>query len=119
MIPPYFSRSLRPGVFRGCKPSRVILRYGAVVIVVIVAIAVTLLFACTEAPTWPKLLASKISEQYPAYTVKTTDDGNLMVERPGLHAVPVDAQAIGRFCQRGPKDCNYATDLMLLELQPK
>ena len=73
-------------------------------------------YACSEAPSWQKLLAARISGQYPGYQVKPAADGGLLVERPGLAAVPVDVDAIARFCLRGPKDCNYATDQMLLEL---
>jgi hypothetical protein len=79
--------------------------------------ALLALAACTEAPSWQKLLAAKITQQYPAYTVQPTPDGNLKVERPGLATVPVDVDTIARFCQRGPQDCNYATDQMLLALQ--
>ncbi len=80
------------------------------------AVALALLCSCTEAPTWQKLLSLKITQQYPDYKVQTTASGGLLVERPGKSTLPVDADAIGRFCQRGPKDCNYATDQMLLEL---
>ncbi|MBC7608872.1 MAG: hypothetical protein H7228_04730 [Polaromonas sp.] len=48
--------------------------------------------------------------------MQNTPNGSLLVERPGLASVPVDAEAIGRFCLRGSKDCNYATEQMLLEL---
>ena len=75
--------------------------------------------ACTEAPSWQKLLSTRITDQYPTYQVKPTADGGLLVERPGLAPVPVDVEAIARFCLRGPKDCNYATDQMLLELRGK
>ncbi len=81
--------------------------------------AFTLLCACTEPPSWQKLLSLKITQQYPDYKVQTTASGSLLVERPGKSAWPVDADAIGRFCQRGHKDCNYATDQMLLELGGK
>ena len=84
-----------------------------------VLLAAFALCACTEAPTWQKLLSLKITEQYPDYKVQVTGSGGLMVERPGKSSLPVDADAIGRFCQRGPKDCNYATDQMLLELGGK
>ena len=77
------------------------------------------LCSCTESPTWQKLLSLKITEQYPDYKVQTTGTGGLMVGRPGKSKLPVDTDAIGRFCQRGPKDCNYATDQMLLELGGK
>ncbi|MFC6280199.1 MULTISPECIES: hypothetical protein [Polaromonas] len=72
--------------------------------------------ACSEPPSWQKLLTAKISEQYPGYKVQATADGNLLVERPGLAAMPVDVKAIAAFCLRGPKDCDYATDQMLLQL---
>ncbi len=76
--------------------------------------------ACTEPPSWQKLLTVKINEQYPAYKVQVEPNGLLLVERPGLASLPVDAEAIGRFCLRGPRDCSYATDQMLLGLvEPK
>lgn len=75
--------------------------------------------ACSEAPSWQKLLAARITAQYPGYSAQPAPGGGLIVERPGLAPVPVDVDAIARFCQRGPKDCNYATDQMLLELQGK
>ena len=83
------------------------------------AATLALMCACTEAPTWQKLLTLKITEQYPDYKVQTTTSGSLLVERPGKTTLPVDADAIGQFCRRGPKDCNYATDQMLLELGGK
>jgi hypothetical protein len=66
-----------------------------------------------------KLLTLKITEQYPDYKVQTTSSGNLLVKRPGKDALTVDADAIGHFCRRGPKDCNYSIDQMLLELGGK
>lgn len=75
------------------------------------------LSACGEAPSWQKLLSIRIKDQYPSFTVQPSVDGGLVVERPGLASVPVDVDAIARFCQRGPKDCNYATDQMLQTLQ--
>jgi ABC-type uncharacterized transport system auxiliary subunit len=83
------------------------------------ALALALMCACTEAPTWQKLLSLKITEQFPDYKVQFSANGGLLVERPGKSTLPVDADAIGKFCQRGPKDCNYATDQMLLELGGK
>lgn len=73
--------------------------------------------ACSEAPSWQKLLRLRITDQYPAYRVTATANGGLLVERPGLTTLPVDVAAIAGFCLRGPKDCNYATDQMLLELR--
>ena len=75
------------------------------------------LAACTEAPSWQKLLTAKISQQYPAYKIQPSEGGNLNVERPGMSTMPVDVNAIAAFCLRGAKDCDYATDQMLLQLQ--
>ncbi|MES2398603.1 MAG: hypothetical protein V4573_01355 [Pseudomonadota bacterium] len=75
------------------------------------------LAACTEPPSWQRLLAAKISQQYPAYKVVPVEGGNLSIERPGMSTLPVDVNAIAAFCLRGAKDCGYATDQMLLQLQ--
>lgn len=75
-----------------------------------------MLAACTEPVSWQKLLAAKIEQQYAGYKAEPTADGNLRVHRPGQADVPVDVNDISRFCQRGPKDCDYATDQMLLQL---
>ena len=81
------------------------------------ALALGALSACTEPPSWQKLLASKIKEHYPNYDVKATPDGALKVLRPSLPDVRVNVEEIAQLCQRGPKDCNYATDQMLLGLK--
>jgi hypothetical protein len=101
-----------PGLRRG--PGRQAIAESLLIVVLLAALC-----ACGEAPGWQKLLASRIKQQYPSYRAFPTPDGGLVVERPGLPDLPVDVQAIGRFCQRGPKDCNYATDQMLLELGGK
>ena len=72
---------------------------------------------CTEPVSWQALLAARIGQQYPAYQTAPTSDGGLLVQRPGQAPLPVDVNAIAQFCRRGPKDCNYATDQMLLELR--
>lgn len=71
---------------------------------------------CTQPPSWQKLLMAKILQEYPAYEVQATPVGNVIVRRPGLADVQVDVSAIALFCQRGPRDCAYATDQMLLTL---
>jgi hypothetical protein len=81
------------------------------------ALAFGALSACTEAPSWQKLLASKIKEHYPSYDVQATSDGALRVARPNLPDARVNVDEIAQLCQRGPKDCNYATEQMLLSLQ--
>jgi len=71
---------------------------------------------CGEPPSWQQLLAIKIHDQYPTYSAVPRPDGSLLVSRPGKPDAPVDVNAIALLCQRGPKDCNYATDQMLLDL---
>ncbi len=82
--------------------------------------AALLMAGCSkEAPPWEKLVAQKIRDQYPAYTVTPVPGGKLLVERPGMGSRPVDVNDIAQFCQRGPKDCNYVLDRMLLDLAPQ
>ena len=95
--------------------TRSVQRTGHVALLIGMAAAL-LTAACTQAPSWQKLLTAKISEQYPRYTVQPLPDGSVVVRRPGQADVPVDINAIAEFCRRGPKDCNYATDQMLLAL---
>lgn len=73
--------------------------------------------ACGGPPSWDQLLAARIREQEPRYEVVQERPGQLLVRRPGLPEVRVDVDAIARFCQRGPKDCDYAIDQMLLSLR--
>ena len=80
------------------------------------AVVLLTLAACTQAPSWQKLLTAKIVAQYPGYEVQRVADGNVIVRRPGQADVPVDVNAIAQFCLRGNRDCGYATDQMLLEL---
>ena len=41
------------------------------------------LAACTQAPSWQKLLTAKILAQFPGYEVQPVADGNVVVRRPG------------------------------------
>ncbi len=76
------------------------------------------LAACSPSPpSWDTLVSSKISEHYPAYKVLAPQAGQLLVQRPGQMDKAVDVADIAKFCQRGPADCNYALDQMLLELR--
>lgn len=83
------------------------------------AVALMLLVAACDQkpPSWDVLIAAKVKDQYPGYQVVIQPGGGLSVERPGLPAHAVDVDSIARFCQRGPKDCDYAIDQLLLELQ--
>lgn len=78
-----------------------------------------MLASCTQAPSWQSLLTAKILSQYPGYEVLPAADGNVVVRRPGQTDTPVDVNAIAQFCRRGTRDCDYATDQMLLELAPQ
>ena len=77
-----------------------------------------LLAACDQAPpTWDKLIASKITEQYPSYTVEQPAPGKLLVHRPGQTDFPVEIVPITVHCNRGPRDCNYIVEQLLIELR--
>ena len=80
--------------------------------------ALALLVACgQQPPSWDKLLAGKITGQYPDYAVVVTAPGHLRVSRPKLPAQDVDVEPIAQHCLRGPKDCSYAVEQMLLVLR--
>jgi hypothetical protein len=79
---------------------------------------VCLLAACSQpAPTWDSLISAKIAEHYPSYKVLAPQPGLLLVQRPGQADKTVEVMPIAQFCQRGPADCNYALDQLLLELR--
>ena len=76
------------------------------------------LAGCGQAPpSWDKLIAGKIVGQFPNYTVTVPSAGQLAVERPGMPSKNVEVGPIALHCQRGPKDCNYVVEQMLLELR--
>ena len=77
-----------------------------------------LLAACGQSPpSWDVLLSGKITGQYPTYAVTVTVPGQLKVERPGMPSKNVEVAPIAQHCLRGPKDCGYAVEQMLLELR--
>jgi hypothetical protein len=63
------------------------------------------------------LLSGKITGQYPAYTVTVTAPGQLRVERPDMPSQTVAVEPIAQHCLRGPRDCGYAVEKMLLLLR--
>jgi hypothetical protein len=81
------------------------------------SLACVLHAGCNEPFSWQRLIASKIAYEFPTYRVDQLADGRLLVHRPGLPDATVDVEPIGKLCQRGPKDCSYATDQMLVELR--
>ena len=81
-------------------------------------LAVLALTACgQQPPSWDSLLSGKITGQYPEYRVSVTAPGHLSVERPGLPAQTVEVEPIARHCLRGPRDCGFAVEQMLLALR--
>ncbi|MBP8061571.1 MAG: hypothetical protein KAY15_02300 [Polaromonas sp.] len=70
-----------------------------------------------QPPSWDSLLAGKITGQYPDYLVSVTAPGQLRVERPGMPAQTVAVEPIAQHCLRGPRDCGYAVEQMLLALR--
>jgi hypothetical protein len=83
------------------------------------AVLAALLSACeSKPPGWESLLAAKVVQYYPSYSVSTAP-GQLLVARPGLDSKTINVDEIAKFCLRGTKDCNYATEQMLIELRPQ
>jgi hypothetical protein len=75
------------------------------------------LSACdSKPPGWESLLAAGITQEFPDYSVSMVP-GQLLVNRPGLASKTVDVNEIAQFCRRGPRDCEYAKDQMLIELR--
>ena len=80
--------------------------------------AAVLLAACGQSPpSWDILLSGKVLGQYPTYTVTVPEAGQLRVERPGMPTKTLAVNPIAQHCLRGPKDCNYAVEQMLVELR--
>ncbi len=78
----------------------------------------TVLSACDSAPpSWDKLISAKIVEQYPAANVINPAPGKLQIETAGQASREVETDPIAQFCRRGPRDCDYAIDQLLLELR--
>jgi hypothetical protein len=70
-----------------------------------------------QPPSWDKLLYGKITGQYPDYRVSVTVPGQLRIERPVMPAQTVEVEPIAQHCLRGPRDCSYAVEQMLLVLR--
>lgn len=83
------------------------------------ALAVATIFSgCSQTPpSWDRLLTSKITDMYPSFQVTQAAPGTLQVERPGQKPQTIEVAPIALLCQRGPKECDYAVDQMLLSLR--
>ena len=76
------------------------------------------LAACGQSPpSWDNLISGKVLGQYPGYVVTVPVAGQLRVERPGMPAKTIEVNPIAQHCLRGPKDCNYIIEKMLVELR--
>ena len=85
---------------------------------VALTLTAALLGACGQGPpSWDRLLAGKIEGQYPDYRVTVSAPGVLSVSRPGLSGQTVNVSPIAQHCLRGPRDCSYAVEKMLLMLR--
>ena len=81
-------------------------------------LAVLALTGCgQQLPSWDSRLSGKITGQYPDYRVSVIAPGQLRVERPGMPAQTVAVEPIAQHCLRGPRDCGYAVEQMLLVLR--
>ena len=81
-------------------------------------LAVLALTGCgQQLPSWDSRLSGKITGQYPDYRANVIAPGQLRVERPGMPAQTVEVEPIAQHCLRGPKDCGYAVEQMLLVLR--
>ena len=81
-------------------------------------LAVLALTGCgQQLPSWDSRLSGKITGQDPDYRVSVTAPGQLRVERPGMPAQTVAVEPIAQHCLRGPRDCGYAVEQMLLALR--
>ena len=70
-----------------------------------------------QLPSWDSRLSGKITGQYPDSSVSVIAPGQLRVERPGMPAQTVAVEPIAQHCLRGPKDCSYAVEQMMLVLR--
>jgi hypothetical protein len=70
-----------------------------------------------QLPSWDSRLSGKITGQYPDYRVSVIAPGQLRVERPGMPAQVVEVEPIAQRCLRGPRDCGFAVEQMLLALR--
>ena len=76
-----------------------------------------LLAACDRRPlSWDTLLRQRITQERPDCVADTSAPGQLTV-RCGFAPVRlIDSRDIAQFCQRGPRDCEYAIDQAVLGL---
>ena len=75
------------------------------------------LAGCTgEPPSWDTLLSRRIAQERPQCAVTTPAAGRLEIRCPGAAEQVLEVAPIAQHCQRGPRDCEYAIDQLLLGL---
>ncbi len=77
--------------------------------------AALLLAACSsEAPSWPRLIETRIVSHYPAAEVMRADDALSIRLNGRVHRVELGPIVLQ--CNRGLSDCEHAMTEMLLDL---
>ena len=75
------------------------------------------LAACDASPpTWDRVLSQRIAQERPDCEVSAPATGQLTLRCGTAPAHSIDVASIAQFCQRGPRDCEYAIDQALLQL---
>ena len=76
-----------------------------------------LLVACDQRPlSLDTLLRQRITQERPDCVADTSAPGQLAVRCGSAPARLIDSRDIAQFCQRGPRDCEYAIDQAVLGL---
>ena len=76
-----------------------------------------MLAACSgPPPSWDVLITQRIAAERPQCAVSAPSAGWLDVRCAEGKAQRIEVAPIAQFCQRGPRDCEYAIDQMLLGL---
>jgi len=77
-----------------------------------------LLSACNAAPaSWDTIVTQRIGQERPRCVVTAPAPGTLDVRCPDGAPQRIDIAPIAQHCQRGPRDCEYAIDQVLLGLR--
>jgi hypothetical protein len=69
-------------------------------------------------PSWTHLIGQRVQDQYPNFRVTELPQERLQIERPGLPPQTVEIEPLALHCRRGPRDCDYVIDELLLKLRP-
>ncbi len=69
-------------------------------------------------PSWDTLLSGRIADARPDCKVSVPLPGKIAVACPGLKPAIFDVAPTAAYCQRGPRDCEFAVAQMVLMLPP-